>query len=180
MLWLRNNCAATCCTNSLAVHASLRYTRFASRNAKPRHERGFVSPDPLTCHRGGPLARRACTEPAFVHVSKHKTVIFIRQGAMTSEPSPNPDPNPRRGRVPIASPRPLTLLDFFPRERHWFQVQNNNWFQFWFQFPAMDAGGYSRPHEFRAGTDPLQFVVHSPQEPTSSASLATICTDNPN
>ena len=33
-----------------------------------------------------------------------------------------------------ASPRPLISFGFFSRERHWFQVQNNNWFQYWFQF----------------------------------------------
>lgn len=36
-------------------------------NAKPRSWRGLVSPDPLTCRRGRPLARRARTKPAFVH-----------------------------------------------------------------------------------------------------------------
>jgi hypothetical protein len=48
---------------SLMTHLSGR------RNAKPRLWRGFVIPDPLTCHRGRPLARRACTKPVFVHFS---------------------------------------------------------------------------------------------------------------
>jgi len=42
----------------------------AGQNAKPRLWRGFVSPVSLTCHRGRPLSRRACTAPAFVH-GKH-------------------------------------------------------------------------------------------------------------
>lgn len=58
----------------LATHSAARSrdarldSMFAERrSAKPRLERGFVSPGPLTCHRGGPLVRRACTKPAFVH-----------------------------------------------------------------------------------------------------------------
>ena len=44
--------------------------------------------------------------------------------------------------VQILSPRPLILLDFFSRERHWFQVQNNNWFQFWFHFLRVVQGSH--------------------------------------
>jgi hypothetical protein len=58
-------------------------------NAKPRLRRGFVSPDPLTSHRGGPLGRRAYTEPAFVHEgsvclkgSRDKSHCAIRDGLL--------------------------------------------------------------------------------------------------
>jgi len=47
------------------------------KNAKPRFGRGFVIPDPLTCHRGRPLARRACTKPVFVHGKKCKTFALV-------------------------------------------------------------------------------------------------------
>ena len=65
--------------------------------------------------------------------------------------------------VQILSPRPLIVLDVFSRKHHWFQFQNNNWFQFWFHFSRVvgDSHGETRGngswiHPNRDGPVPLR------------------------
>src|SRR6185312_8556892 len=72
------------------------------RNAKPRQKRGFVSPDPLTCHRGGPL--RGGRAPSRLLCTRRS----VSPGTSLNKPPLFP--------FATATSMPLQVIDFIARD----------------------------------------------------------------
>ena len=51
------------------------------KNAKPRFGRGFVIPDPLTCHRGGTSREAGVHQAGFCAPEQDATVLILHKQA---------------------------------------------------------------------------------------------------